>query len=74
MKDKLLVLVPTRGRPHNAQALRDAFDSTQATADLLFVIDKDDPELANSIDAVGFGRFIPKGENLEVSFVSVRTR
>lgn len=43
VKDKLLVLVPTRGRPHNAQALRDAFDSTQATADLLFVIDKDDP-------------------------------
>jgi len=47
VKDKLLVIVPTRGRPHNAQALRDAFDSTQATADLLFVIDKDDPEFAS---------------------------
>ncbi len=51
VKNKLLVLVPTRGRPHNAQALRNAFDSTQATADLLFVIDKDDPTL-DGYDAI----------------------
>jgi hypothetical protein len=48
-------------------------DDAKSPGIIVYVTDKDDPELANSIDAVGFGRFIPKGENLEVSFVNVRT-
>lgn len=41
----LLVLVPTRGRPQNAQAFYDAWVATTNDADLCFVIDEDDPLL-----------------------------
>ena len=41
---------------------------------LVYVTDKDDPESANSLDAIGFGRFVPYKDNIETSFVSVKTR
>lgn len=39
----LVVIVPTRGRPHNALALKEAFYDTEANSDLVFVVDFDDP-------------------------------
>jgi hypothetical protein len=44
--DDLLVIIPTRGRPHAIPEIMQAWDDTRATADLLFCVDKDDPELA----------------------------
>lgn len=46
MADDLLVIIPTRGRPQAAPAIVDAWNDTGATADLLFAVDTDDPELA----------------------------
>ncbi|MEU3990104.1 glycosyltransferase family A protein [Streptomyces platensis] len=46
MADDLLVIIPTRGRPQAVSALVDAWNDTSATADLLFAVDTDDPELA----------------------------
>ncbi|MCX5202474.1 hypothetical protein OG897_13580 [Streptomyces sp. NBC_00237] len=46
MADDLLVIIPTRGRPASVPALVQAWDDTGATADLLFAVDTDDPELA----------------------------
>lgn len=46
MTDDLLVIIPTRSRPQAIPALAQAWDETGATADLLFAIDTDDPELA----------------------------
>ncbi|WP_435597060.1 glycosyltransferase family 2 protein [Streptomyces anulatus] len=46
MADDLLVIIPTRGRPQAVPALVQAWDDTEATADLLFAVDNDDPELA----------------------------
>ncbi|MFF7329665.1 hypothetical protein [Streptomyces sp. NPDC008150] len=46
MADDLLVIVPTRGRPQAVPEIVQAWDDTGATADLLFCVDKDDPELA----------------------------
>lgn len=45
MADDLLVIVPTRGRPQAVMALVRAWHETGATADLLFAVDNDDPEL-----------------------------
>lgn len=42
---RLLVIVPTRGRPENIQELMTAFEDTEATAHLLIVCDEDDPKL-----------------------------
>jgi hypothetical protein len=45
---KILVIVPTRGRPENARDLIETFRSTvfeRELTDLLFVIDDDDPEI-----------------------------
>lgn len=43
---RLLMLVPTRGRPGNAAELYEAFrDTTGPEADVLFAVDDDDPEL-----------------------------
>lgn len=39
----LLVIVPSRGRPHNIRRLQQAWEDTGATADLLVPIDDDDP-------------------------------
>ncbi|WP_186319231.1 glycosyltransferase family A protein [Streptomyces sp. SAJ15] len=46
MTDDLLVIIPTRGRPQAVPQIMAAWDETGATADLLFCVDKDDPELA----------------------------
>ncbi|OQQ12979.1 hypothetical protein B0675_39880 [Streptomyces sp. M41(2017)] len=46
MADDLLVIIPTRGRPQAVPEIVQAWDDTGATADLLFCVDKDDPELA----------------------------
>ncbi|MDX5563744.1 hypothetical protein PYK79_10815 [Streptomyces sp. ID05-04B] len=46
MADDLLVIIPTRGRPQAVPELVQAWDDTGATADLLFAVDTDDPELA----------------------------
>lgn len=44
--DDLLVIIPTRGRPHAIPEIMAAWDDTGATADLLFCVDKDDQQLA----------------------------
>ena len=41
---KMCVLVPSRGRPENAERLAQAFKDTGAEADLYIVIDNDDPK------------------------------
>ena len=46
MADDLLVIIPTRGRPQAIPEIIQAWDDTKATADVLFCVDKDDPELA----------------------------
>jgi hypothetical protein len=45
MADDLLVIIPTRGRPLAIPEIMQAWDDTGATADVLFCVDKDDPEL-----------------------------
>jgi hypothetical protein len=42
----MIVLVPSRTRPHNVARLLQAWSDTRATADLLVLVDDDDPELA----------------------------
>ncbi len=46
MADDLLVIIPTRGRPGAVPEIMQVWDDTEATADVLFCVDKDDPELA----------------------------
>ena len=46
MADDLLVIIPTRGRPQAIPEIMQAWDDTSATADVLFAVDTDDPELA----------------------------
>jgi hypothetical protein len=46
MADDLLVIIPTRGRPGAVPEIVQTWDDTGATADLLFAVDTDDPELA----------------------------
>lgn len=46
MVDDLLVIIPTRGRPQTIPEIMQAWDDTGATADVLFAVDTDDPELA----------------------------
>lgn len=46
MADDLLVIIPTRGRPNSIPAIMQAWDATSATADVLFAVDTDDPQLA----------------------------
>ena len=46
MADDLIVIIPTRGRPQAVPEIMQAWDDTGATADLLFAVDTDDPELA----------------------------
>lgn len=41
---KMCVVVPSRGRPENAERLAQAFIDTQTEADLYFIIDNDDPK------------------------------
>lgn len=44
---KMLIIVPTRGRPENAARLWKAFADTDTQADVVFCVDDDDTELAN---------------------------
>lgn len=44
---KILVIVPTRGRPDNIVRLDKAFDDTEVDVDLLVCVDDDDPRLAD---------------------------
>jgi len=44
MAMKMCVVVPSRGRPENAERLAQAFIDTQTEADLYFIIDNDDPK------------------------------
>jgi len=44
MAMKMCVVVPSRGRPENADRLAKAFKDTNTEADLYFVIDNDDPK------------------------------
>ena len=54
MTADLLVIVPTRGRPHNAEALWQAWrDTSSGAADLLFAVDDDDPMLRHYQDVIG---------------------
>ena len=46
MADDLLVIIPTRGRPQAIPEIIQVWDDTGATADVLFAVDTDDPELA----------------------------
>ncbi|WP_109030142.1 hypothetical protein [Streptomyces rubrogriseus] len=46
MADDLLVIIPTRGRPQAVMPIVRAWHETGATADLLFAVDTDDPELS----------------------------
>lgn len=46
MADDLLVIIPTRSRPRSVPEIMRAWDDTGATADVLFAVDTDDPELA----------------------------
>jgi hypothetical protein len=45
LHDDLLVIIPTRGRPDSIPSIIQAWKDTEATADLLFAVDDDDPEL-----------------------------
>lgn len=51
MTKDLLVIVPSRGRPHNAERLIEAFEVTGAfeVAQLVFAIEADDPEHDNYV-------------------------
>jgi len=44
MAMKMCVVVPSRGRPENANRLAKAFIDTNASADLYIVVDNDDPK------------------------------
>lgn len=51
MSADLLMIVPSRGRPHNIAALHDAWSATSTgAAELLVAADDDDPELAGYRD------------------------
>ena len=54
MTIKMKVLVPSRGRPENIQRLIDAFGETWAHAELVVVVDNDDPtvEQYKAIDGI----------------------
>ena len=48
-----LILVPTRGRPHNAIEVLKCHKEFSCRSDLLFIVDTDDEELINYRSAVG---------------------
>lgn len=45
--DELLMIVPTRGRPHSIAPLVQAWRETESQAALMIALDDDDPELDN---------------------------
>jgi hypothetical protein len=52
---ELAVLVPTRSRPHNVLPIIEAWSETGAfgVADLIFIIDRDDPKIGEYVDVIG---------------------
>ena len=48
-----LILVPTRGRPHNAIEVLKCHKKFSCRSDLLFIVDSDDEQLINYRSAVG---------------------
>lgn len=54
MTADLLMVCPTRSRPHNAERLWESWQATTTgAADLLFAVDDDDPALRHYQDVVG---------------------
>lgn len=56
MSDRLIVIVPTRSRPHNVAPVVESWRATHAFeqgAELVFVVDTDDPEFFSYGDAFG---------------------
>lgn len=53
MIDRLIVIVPTRGRPQSAGRLIEAWRATSAEARLVFAIDDDDAESRAYADVIG---------------------
>lgn len=52
----LVVIVPSRGRPHAAIELAEAFSDTGSTARLVFAVDDDDPTRSQYLQALdGYG-------------------
>lgn len=52
MEQTLIVVVPSRGRPQNVARLQQAWQDTGAVAELLVLIDDDDPEI-HAYEALG---------------------
>jgi hypothetical protein len=48
----ILVMVPTRGRRAQCERLLESFRETTSDADLLFIIDDDDEETYEGLDAM----------------------
>lgn len=72
MEDRILILVPTRGRPENACKLANAWEETTSgdgDSALLFVCDSDDPELQGYLD-----RFPLHEGNGPLSYIGVRVQ
>jgi len=54
----LIVIVPSRGRPGNIKELAQAFADTKASAELLVVLDDDDPTLNDYLSLEGDFSFL----------------
>lgn len=63
MKKNNLILVPTRGRPHNAIEVLKSHKEFSCKSDLLFVVDTDDDELINYRSAVGVEHIVEVENN-----------
>jgi hypothetical protein len=57
----LVVIVPSRGRPENAQALTQHFANTRVAAHLVFAVDEDDPRHGEYADVKPFSSSIDTG-------------
>lgn len=49
----MLVICPSRARPHNIAALLDCWEATKATASLVICLDESDPDLERYLDIIG---------------------
>lgn len=56
MPKRMVVIVPSRGRPQNIARLIEAWNETHATAKLLVALDKDDPEIPRYMEVVSSNR------------------
>lgn len=50
MKNDLVVIIPTRGRPESIKQVIKSFEETETKADLLIVVDDDDPKLGHYLE------------------------